>query len=108
MLVLILVIGTSSLLKAQISEITHNTWTAGANMPTARMSAAAVVSGTSIHVIDGYTPGGFTGAHEIYNTKKNTWTTGTPGPNLVGGRLYCFGGGLFPSTAYNDVQIYQP
>jgi hypothetical protein len=26
----------------------------------------------------------------------------------AGGQLYCFGGGLFPSTVYNYVQIYQP
>jgi hypothetical protein len=26
----------------------------------------------------------------------------------AGGRLYCFGGGLFPNNVYNNVQIYQP
>jgi len=25
-----------------------------------------------------------------------------------GGRLYCFGGGLFDQIVYNNVQIYQP
>src|SRR5271167_3732626 len=80
--------------------VTHNTWTSGAAMPTARMSAAAVVSGTDIHVIDGYNPGGFTGANEIYNTKKNIWTTGASDPNprgfvayaVVNKILYVFGG----------------
>ena len=100
LLLSLLFVGTVSLVKAQTPEVTHNTWTTGASMPTARMTAAAIAVGTNIHVIDGYTPGGFTGVHEIYNTKKNTWTTGTPDPNtrgfvayaVVNKILYIFGG----------------
>ena len=54
--------------------------------------------------------------NEAYSSTKKSWTTLTPMPNGVsltgsaqaGGLLYCFGGGIYPSTAYNYLQIYQP
>lgn len=85
---------------AQSPEVTHNTWTAGTAMPTARMGAAAGAIGSDIYVIDGYTPSAMLGVNEIYNTKKNTWTTGASDPYprgfvasaVVNKILYIFGG----------------
>ncbi len=84
----------------QLPAITHNTWTSGAAMPTARMGAAAAAVGANIYVVDGYNPSSFLGVNEIYSPKKNTWTTGASDPNprgfvayaLVNKILYVFGG----------------
>ena len=55
--------------------------------------------------------------NESYDPKTKSWTTLAPMPEgvyqaaasaIAGGRLYCFGGGLYPNTVYNNVQIYQP
>jgi N-acetylneuraminic acid mutarotase len=85
---------------AQSGEVTHNTWTTGTAMPTARMGAAAGAVGANIYVIDGYNISSILGVNEIYNTKKNTWTTGVSDPNprawpayaMVNKMLYVFGG----------------
>jgi len=110
----LLIIGAASAVKAQNPDLTHNTWTTGAAMPTPRMSAAAIADGTNIYVIGGYNPGGFLGVNEIYSTKKNTWTTGAADPNprgfaayaVVNKILYVFGGSngselLDVSESYN-------
>jgi len=84
MLLSLLFIGTASLVRAQTPEqspeVTHNTWTTGAAMPTARMGAAAAAVGKNIYVIGGYFVNDITGVNEIYNIKENTWTTGAPDP----------------------------
>jgi len=55
--------------------------------------------------------------NESYNPKTKSWTNLAPMPEGIdysaasaeaGGRLYCFGGGEFGQTVYNNVQIYQP
>ena len=100
LLVSLLFVGTASQMKAQSPEVTHNTWTSGTAMPTARMGAAAGAVGKDIYVIGGYYVNDITGLNEIYNTKTNTWTTGTSDPNprawpayaLVNKILYLFGG----------------
>jgi len=98
----------------QSPSVTHNTWASGAAMPTARMGAAAGAVGTNIYVIDGYTPGSMVGVNEIYNTKKNTWTTGASDPNprgfvasvMVNKILYIFGGSA--GEILNLTESYNP
>jgi N-acetylneuraminic acid mutarotase len=55
--------------------------------------------------------------NESYNPKTKSWTSLAPIPQgngtgaasaQAGGRLYCFGGGLYAQNAFNYVQIYQP
>jgi hypothetical protein len=54
---------------------------------------------------------------ESYDAKTKTWATLAPMPEGVwfaaasaeaGGKLYCFGGGVYQQTVYDYVQIYQP
>src|SRR5277367_2809476 len=63
-------------------EVTHNTWTTGTSMPTARFGAFAGAVAKNIYVIGGATNSGYqaTNVNEIYNTKTNKWTTGAPDP----------------------------
>ncbi len=100
LLVSLFFIGATSLVNAQNPEVTHNTWTTGVPLPTARMGAAAGAVGANIYVIDGYNNSAILGVNEIYNTKKNTWSTGSSDPNprafvssaVVNKILYVFGG----------------
>jgi hypothetical protein len=59
--------------------VVHNTWSLGTPIPTARMAASAGAIGNNIYVVGGLTANGAAlGVNEIYNTKKNLWTTGLP------------------------------
>lgn len=71
--------------------VSHNTWTTGASLPTARMGAAAGTIGPNIYVIGGYNVSSDLGVNEIYNPKKNTWSTGSPDPNPQRICLVCGG-----------------
>ena len=101
MLLSLLFIGAVSLINAQSAQVSHNTWTSGTPMPTARMGAAAGAIGKNIYVIDGYYVNDITGVNEVYNPKTNNWTTGASDPHprafvayaVVNKKiLYVFGG----------------
>src|ERR1700690_2704721 len=101
MLLSLLFIGAVSLINAQSAQVSHNTWTSGTPMPTARMGAAAGAIGKNIYVIDGYFVNDITGVNEVYNPKTNNWTTGASDPHprafvayaVVNKKiLYVFGG----------------
>jgi N-acetylneuraminic acid mutarotase len=100
---------------AQSPEVTHNTWTTGTAMPTARMGAAAVAFGKNIYVIGGYYVNDITGVNEIYNTKTHSWTNGAPDPAVrafvayavVNKILYIFGGSN-GSEILNVTESYNP
>jgi N-acetylneuraminic acid mutarotase len=106
---------TDAIGSALAPEVTHNTWTSGAAMPTARFGAAAAAIGTDIYVVDGYNNSSIVGANEIYNPKKNTWTSGASDPNprafvsyaVVDKILYVFGGSN-GSEILNLVESYSP
>lgn len=114
-LVSVLVTGMVEVVGAQNPEVTHNTWTSGTPMPTARMGAAAAAVGTNIYVIGGYYVNDITGVNEIYNTKTNKWTTGAPDPAtrafvayaVVNKILYVFGGSN-GSELLNVTESYDP
>jgi uncharacterized repeat protein (TIGR03803 family) len=106
--------GSTTLTSTQTFTV-HDSWSSGAAMPTARMGAFTGAVGTNIHVIGGLIAGGgLVDVNEIYNTKTNKWTTGTPDPTarwagasaVVNGIVYLFGGsnGAF----INLVEAYNP
>jgi hypothetical protein len=69
-----------------------------------------------LYVAGGYGTSGQLSLNEAYSSTKKSWATLAPMPTGVrftgsaqaGGQLYCFGGGIYPGSAYNYVQIYQP
>jgi hypothetical protein len=71
---------TTALLQAQVSEVTHNTWTTGTPMITPRVGAAVGVIKGSIYVVTGATTSAIVTNNEIYNVAKKTWTTGAAIP----------------------------
>jgi N-acetylneuraminic acid mutarotase len=100
MMVSLLLIFTPSLLTAQTSDVTHNTWTSGAPMLTPRVGAAFGVIKGKVYVVSGATASAIVANNEIYNVAKNTWTTGAPIPTaryvpasaVVENILYVIGG----------------
>jgi N-acetylneuraminic acid mutarotase len=102
----------------QAPAVTHNTWTSGAAMPTARFGAFAGAIGKNIYVVGGGTNAQYqaTAVNEIYNTKTNKWTTGAPDPTarelgasgVVNGILYVIGGSTAANGALNLVEAYDP
>jgi N-acetylneuraminic acid mutarotase len=100
MLAALLLVGTISLVTAQTSEVTHNTWTSGAAMLTPRVGAAFGVIKGNIYVVSGATTSAIVTNNEIYDVAKNSWTTGAPIPTaryvpaaaVVENILYVIGG----------------
>jgi uncharacterized protein (TIGR03437 family) len=95
-----------------------NSWTELPPMPTARQGSCFGVAGGLFYVAGGGTSGteAVTNVLEAYNPATNSWTSGlppiptpvgAPGSAVVGGSLYCFGGGSDLGIV-NYVQIYQP
>ena len=115
-LVSLVFIGTASLVKAQSPEVTHNTWTSGAPLPTPTAFATSAVLENEIYVV-----GGNDGAEnfadvQIYNPVANTWSTGVSYPTgiasassaVVKNVLYVFGGTSDGMTPSNAVWAYNP
>jgi hypothetical protein len=97
--------------------ITHNTWSSGAAMPTARMGGGYGVVGGNIYVAGGVNSAGvFVAETDIYHTTTNTWTKGAPIPTptwvggsaVVNGVLYLFGGAEGHVLTSRTVQAYNP
>ncbi len=92
----------------------HNSWAAGAVMPTGTVFSSAAVLGGDIYVIGGDNASGtILSDVQIYNPTTNTWSTGTPLPTptdttsaaVVNNVLYVFGGFAGGSTT-NAVWAY--
>jgi N-acetylneuraminic acid mutarotase len=111
--VLLLSAGTASVAVAQIPTIiAHNTWTAGAPMPTAVMNSAVGVVNGRIYVVGGTNAyGTITAGTQIYNPTTNTWSTGVSLPTPISGGsgagvnhvLYVMGGnvdGVYSSAVW--------
>ena len=84
-------------------DITTNTWTTVAPLPTARSDTGAIAHGGKIYVFGGCTLGASTASSEvdIYDPATNTWSTGAPMPTpragfygvgIVGDSIYVMGG----------------
>ena len=100
-LVSLLVIGMVAVAGAQSSEVTHNTWTSGAAMPTPVTFATAAVLKDEIYVLGGENADNTIIADtQIYNPATNAWSTGVSYPAgiaaasaaVVKNVLYVFGG----------------
>lgn len=121
LLLSLLFVGTASLVTAQSPEVTHNTWTSGAPLPTPVTFATAALLKDEIYVIGGNLgPGengnGFVADVQIYNPATNTWSTGVSYPTevafasaaVVKNILYVFGGTPDGVTPSNAVRAYNP
>lgn len=102
-----------------------NSWTTLAPLPTARQAGCFGVTAGLLLVAGGDASGtALSGSPlnimEAYDVTSNSWMSGlpsmpnpvvAPGSAVVGGSLYCFGGGNAGSNAepgHNYVQIYHP
>lgn len=80
----------------------RNSWTAKANLPTARGALAAAVLGSKIYAIGGRDAGQGLGSTEVYDPAADAWQTAddlpTPRDQLaaavIGNRIYATGGRL--------------
>jgi N-acetylneuraminic acid mutarotase len=108
---------TESLDNNEAYNVKKNTWTELTADPTARNPGCYAVIRGELYVAGGNSNGSNITVNESYSPKTKSWTTLAPMPEgvyqaaasaVAGGRLYCFGGGLFPNNVYNNVQIYQP
>jgi hypothetical protein len=107
--------GQTELSPKESPEVTHNTWTSGAPMPTPVYYPAAGVLTEGIFIVGGgvtYTT--YTSDVQIYNPVTNTWSAGVPFPTTVSAAasavvknvLYIFGGTPDGTTATNAVWAY--
>jgi N-acetylneuraminic acid mutarotase len=117
MMVALVFLGTASLAKAQTPDVTHNTWTSGAPMPTAVTFATAAVLKDEIYVVGGENADNTVVADtQIYNPATNTWSAGVSYPAgiasasaaVVKNVLYVFGGTSDLETPSNSVWAYNP
>ena len=109
--------GQADSVHKQFPEVTHNTWTSGAAMPTPVYNAAAGVLKDGIYVVGGgvtYTT--FTSDVQVYNPVTNKWSAGVAFPTtiveaasaVVKNVLYVFGGSTDGSDVTNAVWAYNP
>lgn len=116
----LLFVAVTSLANAQISEVTHNTWTSGAPMITPRVGAAFGVIKGKVYVVSGATTSAIVTNNEVYDVAKNTWATAAPIPTaryvpasavvenilyVIGGCNSACGGG---GGALTTVEAYNP
>src|SRR2546426_4334256 len=78
-------------------------WLRGADLPTPRAEAAAVLVGNEAYIIGGFDAKGIASAKvEVYNTTSDTWRTASPlpvalhhaGAAVVNGNIFVVGGFL--------------
>ncbi len=92
-----------------------NSWTTGADMPTAVQGPATGVIGGLVYVVGGTTETTTVNINQIYNPATNTWTTGAPMPTaryvpagaVVNNVLYVIGGKL-NGNQLTVVEAYDP
>jgi|HubBroStandDraft_2_1064218.scaffolds.fasta_scaffold40191_2 N-acetylneuraminic acid mutarotase len=114
----LLIISAAASVMAQTPEITHNTWTSGAPLPTPVVAPAVGVLKDEIYLVGGETADGtFIADTQIYNPATNTWSTGVPLPTpiccdaagaVVKSVLYVIGGSSDGVTCTNAVWAYSP
>lgn len=111
--------GAVTLKTTFIYDPVTDTWTRGADMPTARYLATATEVDGKIYVIGGRTldasgSGGPVNVNEMYDPATNSWTTKAPIPQPIrghaagayNGKVYVFGGNT--GTYQKTVRIYNP
>jgi N-acetylneuraminic acid mutarotase len=100
----------------QSPEVTHNTWTSGAALPTAVWAPTAGVVKNEIYVVGGQNADGASIADvQVYNPVTDTWSAGLSYPigiqeasaAAVKNVLYVFGGSI-GETVTNAVWAYSP
>jgi len=107
--------GATALTSAQ-KFIVHDSWSAGAVMPTAVQAAATGVIGSKVYVVGGATSSSVVATNQIYTPGTNSWTTGAPMPTarfaaaaaVVDNTLYVIGGNPNGSSQLSVVEAYSP
>lgn len=115
--------GAPALSTVDVYDTRTNTWQKAASMPTARISARAVVFSTDIYVFGGTEKirGEYTKIVEMYDTRTDTWVRKRDMPTLrkgfvtavVDGKIYIIGGSiqnkkLGKREATGIVEVYDP
>ena len=98
----------------QIYDTATDTWTAGANAPTARYYASGAQLNGKIYVIGGRNTQGPLATVEVYDTVANSWTGAAALPNSLrglgvaayNGKIYVAGGN--GDAPVNTTYIYDP
>ncbi len=70
--------GQSDSVNRPIPEVTHNTWTSGAPLPTPVNAAAAAVLKKEIYLIGGGNESGAVADVQVYNPATNAWSSACP------------------------------
>ena len=91
-------------------------WVSRAQMPTPRERLAVAIHEDKMYAIAGDTPGGVTGAVEIYDPGDNTWRVGAPKPTpvsnvaaaVVDGLIYVPGGYTSAGEVITTTEVYDP
>ena len=95
---------------------THNFWTAGSAMPTARKYPMAGAINQEIYVVGGVTNNTVVADNQVYTPASNTWSTAASIPTatedaacaVLNNVLYIFGGSNDGKTVTNAVWSYTP
>jgi uncharacterized repeat protein (TIGR03803 family) len=110
--------GTTTL-KSLRKFTVHDSWSAGAVIPTPVQFPAAGTIGAKVYLVGGVTEIAITGANQVYAPAGNTWTTAASIPTpvygsasaVVNGLLYVIGGYTSPFGSNGPtgaVQVYSP
>jgi DNA-binding CsgD family transcriptional regulator/N-acetylneuraminic acid mutarotase len=91
-------------------------WVSRAQMPTPRERLAVAIHEDKMYAIAGDTPGGVTGAVEIYDPGDNTWKAGASKPTpvsnvaaaVVDGLIYVPGGYTSTEEVITATEVYNP
>jgi N-acetylneuraminic acid mutarotase len=100
--------------KVEMYDPDSDTWTAKANMPTARWGATSQTVGGLIYVIGGSNAFSHYRTVEAYDPSTDTWSTKADMPTgrtaaasvTSGGRIYVIGGDS--TTIHSQVEVYNP
>ena len=110
--------GTTTL-KSLRKFTVHDSWSAGAVIPTAVQSPATGTIGAKIYVVGGVSDIAIIGTNQVYSPGGNTWTTAASIPTpvysaasaVVNGLLYVIGGYTTTNGSNGPtgaVQVYSP
>jgi uncharacterized repeat protein (TIGR01451 family) len=101
----------------QIYDPSADSWSRGADMPTALAYASAVALDGMVYVMGGVDENAvFTNTLYIYDPGTDNWSTGAvmsdtraiAAAGAIGGRIYVAGGWAGGSTLRNSLEIYNP
>lgn len=113
---------SASLASQVVFDLASQSWSAGADLNTARNAAAAAVIDNRLYVVGGRSPGirandqQSLASVEVYTAAANRWTAGVALPAAraslalvaLGGKLYALGGETTSGTVSDAVERFDP